>query len=195
MEDEIWKPVLVPGYEDYYEVSNLGRVRIIKSIKRKYVGRIMKQSLVCGYLFVGLTKNNKQKCFNVHRLVAQTFIPNPENKPQVNHKNGIKTDNCVENLEWCTISENIQHAWMTGLTKGSTGKHPTEETRKKISEAKKGSHFSEETRKKMSEANKGKKRVEGTIWMTNGTETCRIKPEKLQEYLDNGYTLGRYKSY
>lgn len=112
---EIWKKI--KGYEDY-QVSNLGSVKSFKKGKEK----ILKQKYnKDGYLCLGITANNYQKQFLVHRLVAFEFIDNLEKKETVNHKNGIKTDNRVENLEWNTRSENIRHADKTGLRKMLNG--------------------------------------------------------------------------
>ena len=116
---EIWLDI--SGYEGYYQVSNLGNV---KSVERKVPHerkgfefikeRILKQH-INRYAFVLLSKNRKTTNKTVHRLVAFAFIPNPENKPQVNHINGIKDDNRVENLEWCTIDYNNNHALVNNL--------------------------------------------------------------------------------
>lgn len=122
--EEIWKPV--PRYEEYYEVSNLGRVKRTKSGIGTQSGRILKgYTDPDGYKRVDLTVNNKSKGFFVHRLVATAFLSNPENKPQVNHIDGNKQNNNISNLEWVTQEQNMAHAWRIGLTKGNTGKHFT----------------------------------------------------------------------
>ena len=115
-EKEIWKWVV--GYEGRYQVSNLGRVRswINTQANKQETPKILKCFLRRGYPSFDFFKNGKQKNFYVHRLVALNFIPNPENKKEVNHINGIKTDNRAINLEWVTPKENIRHAWNTGLS-------------------------------------------------------------------------------
>lgn len=101
---EIWKDVA--GYEGLYQVSNLGRVKSVKGVSE----RILKGGNDChGYLCLNLWKNNQRIMFKIHRLVAQAFIPNPENKPQVNHIDEDKTNNVDSNLEWCTAKENNNH--------------------------------------------------------------------------------------
>ncbi len=104
---EIWENVI--NYEGLYKISNLGNVYSCKQKKN------LKLRNSYGYKYVILYKNNVPKSFRVHRLVGMSFIPNPHNKPQINHKNGIKNDNNVENLEWVTMSENRKHAYDTGL--------------------------------------------------------------------------------
>lgn len=111
---EIWKNIV--GYEGIYEVSNFGRVRTVKN------GRMHKERLTFdGYVKATLTVNSKSKDFRVHRLVAQSFIPNPENKETVNHKDGVKTNNYVDNLEWATRSEQVYHSYELGLKIAMSG--------------------------------------------------------------------------
>lgn len=115
---EIWKDIT--GYEGHYQVSNLGSVRSMNKIAKGknnsskfFKGRILQPSLSEGYLSVGLCKNGKQSTIRVHRLVAKTFIPNPENKRTVNHIDENKLNNNVENLEWATDKENCNHGSRT----------------------------------------------------------------------------------
>lgn len=104
--EEIWLPV--QGYEGLYEVSDHGRVRSGKVILKPH-------HMNNGYDNVSLFKNGKYKFFGIHRLVALAFVPNESRLPQVNHKDGNKRNNFASNLEWCSASRNIQHAYDEGL--------------------------------------------------------------------------------
>lgn len=130
--EEIWKDI--EGYEGFYQVSNLGRIKSLeKNIKRispkgneytvKYPEKMLKQyGNHRGYLITQLSKSGKSESCLVHRIVAQAFIPNYEDKAQINHKNCNKQDNRIENLEWVTNNENRLHAMKNGLCKGLKGK-------------------------------------------------------------------------
>jgi len=107
-EKGMWKPVV--GYEGLYEVSDTGQVRSLPRNGTVSYSRILRPNNVRGYLQVALQKNGKRKDFKVHRLVADAFIPNPERKRTVNHIDGNKGNNRVENLEWATDSENQLHS-------------------------------------------------------------------------------------
>lgn len=115
---EEWKDVT--GYEGQYRVSNHGNVKSLKRGKEKLLtwhqSKLTKRHPEPMY-HVEFWADNKRKTFKVHRLVAQEFIPNDEGKPQVNHKDGNRRNNHVDNLEWVTGSENMKHAYRTGLTK------------------------------------------------------------------------------
>lgn len=115
--EEIWKDI--ENYEGYYQCSNLGRVRSVdRYIKGRYnnmqfkKGQLLKPRLnVNGYLQVSIDKQKHHTQKYIHRLVAETFIDNPNNSETINHKDGNKTNNCVENLEWTSYSENAIHAY------------------------------------------------------------------------------------
>lgn len=112
---ERWKDIA--GYEGYYQVSNRGRIRSLDRLvhykdgrKANYKGRLVAvNSRPNGYLKANLYKNHTMKNVSVHRLVAEAFIPNPEGHPEINHKDEVKTNNDVSNLEWCTSSYNSNY--------------------------------------------------------------------------------------
>ena len=142
--NEIWKDI--QGYEGLYQVSNLGRVRNSKN-------KLMKTYLRNGYCRIDLSKEGKRSKHSIHRLVATTFIPNPENKPQVDHINTVRNDNRVDNLRWVTPKENMNNPI----------------TRNKIVEI----TSSEEFRVKMSKIGKGKPNIKNRkkiVCITTGKE-------------------------
>ena len=121
-----WK--LIEGFDGIYSVSNYG------DVKNNRTGKLMKpRKNEKGYLHIGLTTNGKQKNMRVHRLVAQAFIPNPENKPQVNHIDFDKENNCVNNLEWVTNKENTQYSICNRIFPGQQKKRNNKTGERNIS--------------------------------------------------------------
>ena len=120
---EIWKDI--EGYENLYQVSNMGNVKSldrIDSMGRHVKGGLMSLTPVKdGYLQASLSKDGDNKKYKVHRLVCKAFIPNPENKSEIDHINGDKTDNRVENLRWCTHKENMNNPLILDIFKHRVG--------------------------------------------------------------------------
>lgn len=125
MEQEIWVNVFKTN--GFYQVSNLGRVKTTTNVNR--IGKVMsghpkilKQHINAqGYFIVNITVGGKEASYLIHRLIAETFLPNPMNLPCVNHINCDKTDNRIENLEWCTPEYNTSHAHKNGRFPNPTG--------------------------------------------------------------------------
>lgn len=121
-----WKDIV--GYENEYQINQFGEIRTLKDSPKlkKYDVLKPQKSKRNGYVYQMLYKNGKEKLLRVHRLVAMAFLPNPNNLPQVNHKDGNKQNNSVDNLEWCEQSDNMKHAYKNGL------QIPSENQRKAI---------------------------------------------------------------
>ena len=208
--EEIWKDI--QGYEGQYMVSNLGRV---KSFKKNSNGNILKISDDGnGYKQISLYKNGKSKTWKIHRLVAIAFIPNPNDLPQVNHKDEDPSNNCVDNLEWCDGKYNSNYGnHNKKLSEAHTGKVLTEEHkqhigkaskerwqneeyRQKVIDARTGFKHSEETKKKMSESAKKKVRCIETGEIFNSMQEAGDKynrcPYNLSRAIKNGKTFAGY---
>ena len=166
---EIWKDI--EGYEGLYQVSNMGRVKSLErtvwcglngGCYRAIPERIIKPSKDnYGYLVVNLWEDGKMKTYKVHRLVATAFIPNPNNLPVINHKNEIKNDNKVDNLEWCSVLYNNTYndkAKKTG--KKLKGRKLSEEHIKKL----RGRKLSEETIRKIAEKQRNNTRTSKPVY-------------------------------
>lgn len=159
---EIWKDI--DGYENKYEISTFGRVKSVKN------NLIMKPMIARnGYLIACLWKNNKQSKVCIHRLVAQAFIPNPNNYPEINHIDENKENNNVENLEWCTHVYNLNYG----------------NVKKKIGKANKNKITTDETRQKLREDSSRKR------WINNGINEKFVRIEQLDYFFNNGWNKGR----
>ena len=206
-----WK--YIEGWEERYEISDSGEVRSwYYGIKKLEVPRMLKlKKDKYGYLVVSLHKKDIKKCYTVHRLVAKAFIPNPESLPQINHVDGNKENNSVFNLEWCTSRDNMRHAFERGLISKqkqslAQKKRYESETERNKSKTRFKSKWSDpeyrskmlstfnssEYKSKISERRKNQSPpTAGTKRINNGIIERSIKLELLNEYLDNGWKLGR----
>lgn len=188
--EEIWKDV--KGYEGLYQISNLGKVKRLVSVKCKKERFLsITKDRKSGYCRVMLCKNNKTKRFLIHRLIAEHFIPNPENKPCIDHINGVKDDNRIENLRWCTYKENNNY---------QIAKRNNSESQKKLrlntdwvkrnKEAIKKAMQTDEVRRKISLARK--RNWANPEYVSNQTE--KRKTKKVLQYDTNMEFIAEYNS-
>ena len=188
---EIWKDI--EGYEGLYQVSNKGRVKslsrlVVRVGKPNYITKekILKCSELkgTGYPVVSLGSNNNFKSMLVHRLVAQAFIPNPDNLPCVNHKDETRNNNDVRNLEWCTQKYNCNYG--TARQRNSLhnkGKKLSQETKDKMSASRKGKKHSIEWCEKISLSNKGK------VPSNKGKKMSEEQKEKIRNSVKKSWEL------
>lgn len=196
--EEMWKSI--KGFEGLYEVSNLGRIKALDRYVQNNGGiQHRTQKILKAYggnnkhLTVVLCKNGKTYPRLVHRLVASAFIPNPDNKPVVDHIDTVPTNNCVNNLRWVTAKENANNPLSRIHNSESKKGHKcyltkhSEETKKKLSDAHKGKTLSKEHRMKLSEAHKGevwtKERRNKLSKSTTGHKVSEETREKIREKL------------
>ena len=184
---EIWKDI--KKFEGIYQVSNLGNIKSLNNNKTKKEKILKLNKDKKGYLYVDLYKNNKSKRFVVHRLVAEAFIPNPENKPCIDHINTIRDDNRVENLRWVTYKENCNNPLTrkhnsevrSGKNHHMYGKHHTDETKNKMSKSIK-EHFEKYPQEKKDNGNS----LKLICIFADGTSTEPMTQKELMKYLGVG---------
>lgn len=162
---EIFKDI--KDYEGIYQISNLGRIKSLHNYRKN---NILKPKIKKGYYQIGLRKDNKRKWYSVHRLVAQTFLPNENNLPQVNHRDENKLNNNVNNLEWCSVSYNNCY--------GTRIKRVKEKTSKKVLQYDLKGNFIKEY-KSLSEATK----INNIKSISNISLCCKGKYKQVKGYI------------
>lgn len=168
---EIWKDVV--GYEGLYMISNYGRLKSLPKMVGRGKRYLSKERIVSlhkspnGYLRTHLDKDGERKFYSIHRLVAQTFLDNPNNYPCVNHKNENPADNRLDNLEWCTHAYNSNYGTRN----------------QRLSKSRMGHKVSKETREKLSRINKGE--LHPMYGKKRSPETCKKISEGIKRYYAN----------